>query len=276
MFVSSVVASSVLAVAVPEDSMLNRSEAGVQINPVLEVGALAPFSHTIQFGKSGSDFDYISEGGQDNLFFFARLAVDLKLPNRHSVTFLYQPLNLETAVEAQRELQFNDWVVPAGTPLDTRWGFEFFRLSWARDVLQSENSELSLGFSMQIRNAIIDFETADGLERDTLRDIGLVPLFKARGRFDRPDDGYWWGFEADGAYAPIKYINGDTSDVLGALLDASVRVGAYGKNGIEPFLNLRYVGGGAEGTTNDPDPGEDGFNANWLHFGVLSLGVQLR
>ena len=145
-----------------------------------------------------------------------------------------------------------------------------------RDVLQAEDSELSLGFSMQIRNATIDMETADGEFRDTTRDIGLVPLFKAKGRFDRREEGYWWGFEADGAYAPIKYINGDTSDVVGALLDGSIRVGYYAKRGIEPFLNLRYVGGGAEGTSNVPDPGEDGFNANWLHFGVLSLGVMLQ
>ena len=39
------------------------------------------------------------------------------------------------------------------------------------------------------------------------------------------------GFEADGAYAPIKYLNGDTSDVIGALLDASVRTGYYAKRG---------------------------------------------
>ena len=41
------------------------------------------------------------------------------------------------------------------------------------------------------------------------------------------------GFEADGAYAPIKYINGDSSDVIGALLDASVRGGLILNDGTE-------------------------------------------
>ena len=84
------------------------------------------------------------------------------------------------------------------------------------------------------------------------------------------------GFEADGAYAPIKYLNGDTSDVIGALLDASVRTGYYAKRGIDPFISIRYVGGGAEGTTNDPDFNEDGYTENWLHLMVFSMGFVVR
>jgi hypothetical protein len=264
------------AIPTPEDSMLNRTESQLQLRPVAELGMLAPRAHTIQYGSEGTEFDYIEEGGQDNLYFFSRWSMDLYLPKRHSLTFLYQPLDIQTSVEAERQLQFNDLVIPQGTPLDTRWGFEFYRVSWARDVLKDESAELSLGFSMQFRNATIDFTTADGEIRDTTRDIGLVPLFKAKGRFDHTEAGWWWGFEADGAYAPIKYINGDTSDVLGALLDSSIRAGYYGKQGIDPFLNIRYVGGGAEGTTNDPDPGEDGFTSNWLHFLVFSMGFMVR
>ena len=268
--------SAALATPVPEDSMLNRADAKIQLHPVAELGTLAPLAHEIKYGKEGSLFDYVDEGGQDNLFFFSRWSFDVELPKRHRLTFLYQPLNIQTSVEAERDLRFNDLVVAQGTPLDTRYGFEFYRMSWARDILKDELSELSLGFSMQIRNAIIDFETADGEIRDTARDIGLVPLFKARGRFDHPDAGWWWGFEADGAYAPIKYLNGDTSDVLGALLDASIRTGYYAKRGIDPFLSIRYVGGGAEGTTNDPDFNEDGYTENWLHLMVVSMGFVVR
>ena len=36
-----------------------------------------------------------------------------------------------------------------------------------------------------------------------------------QGRFPIPNR--WWGFTADGAYAPIKHLNGDSSDVVGAL-----------------------------------------------------------
>ena len=150
----------------------------IQLHPVAELGTLAPLAHEIRYGKDGSLFDYVEEGGQDNLFFFSRWSFDVELPKRHRLTFLYQPLNIETSVETERELQFNDNVVAQGTPLDTRYGFEFYRVSWARDILKDELSELSLGFSMQIRNATIDFDTANGEIRDTARDIGLVPLLK--------------------------------------------------------------------------------------------------
>ena len=271
----SLIAVPALALTTPEDSMLNLDDSPIQIHPTAEIGFVGPVKHTIQFGKPGTVFDYVDEGGQDNLFPFLRMSVDLRLPKDQTLTLLYQPLNIETSIEARQDLQFNDLAVPAGTPIETRYGFDFYRMSWTKDVLDSDMKELGFGLSMQIRNATIDFVSSDGEISDTQRDIGPVPLFRTRGRFDY-ESGCWWGFEVDGAYAPIKYINGGTSDVVGALLDASLRLGQRGKNGIDSFVNLRYLGGGAEGTTDDPDPGEDGFTNNWLHTVSLSIGAIVR
>ena len=48
--------------------------------------------------------------------------------------------------------------------------------------------------------------------------------------------------------------------MVGALLDASLRAGVTLQHGVRPFVNLRYLGGGAEGTTGDYDGyGGDGF-----------------
>jgi hypothetical protein len=78
-----------------------------------------------------------------------------------------------------------------------------------------------------------------------------------------------------GAYAPIKYLNGDVSDVVGALLDASVRGGFVFSKGTDVFINLRYVGGGAEGTESEPIDGKDGYVANWIQLLALSIGVSV-
>jgi hypothetical protein len=84
------------------------------------------------------------------------------------------------------------------------------------------------------------------------------------------------GAEVDGFYAPIRFINGGTSDVEGAILDASVRGGVHLTPGVDTFLNLRYLGGGSSGTsTSSREPG-DGFTDNWLHFVSLTLGFTLR
>jgi hypothetical protein len=164
---------------------------------------------------------------------------------------------------------------PESTPMEIRYGFDYFRGSYAYDVIAAPETELSLGISMQIRNATLDFRSQNGELQNSNRDIGLVPLLKLRARHDYSSE-MWVGFEADGAYAPIKYFNGDVSDVVGALLDTSLKGGLKLKHGVQPFISLRYIGGGAEGTESSPEDGKDGFVSNWLHLGTLSFGAQLR
>ena len=269
-------ALAALAASTPEDSILNRAERPWVLEPSAELGFLAPLSHTIQFGRDGTDdFSYIKEGGQDNLFLVARLAMDVRVgPNkRNTFTLLYQPLDLQTTREVERPLVF-DGVRFAEGGVNFRYGFDFYRGSWTWDFLADEDAEFGFGASLQIRNANIQFTSADGEKRTTNRNIGPVPVLRMRGRWD--GDVGFYGFEVDGFYAPIKYLNGGDSDVVGAIADASFRAGLKGSNGIEPYLNLRYIGGGAEGTSARPDPGKDGYTENWLHVATLTVGAYVR
>lgn len=259
----------------PTDSLLNHADRAWAIEPSVEAGFVAPLAHRIRLGQDGTDFDYRAEGGQDNLFFVPRLAADVRLGERHVVTFLYQPLDLRTSVSAQRGLTFDGVDFVVGTPLELRYGFDYYRASWHREVARGDRGALALGAGLQLRNATIDVSSADGVLRTTNRDIGPVPLLQARGEFAVRDSG-WAGFDVAGMYAPIKYINGSNTDVVGAILDASVRVGVHANRGIDPFLSLRYIGGGAAGTESSPDPGKDGYVENWLSFANVSLGVRVR
>ena len=143
------------------------------------------------------------------------------------------------------------------------------------DTQPGLNKELSFGGGIQIRNATIDFTSTDGTLRNSNRDIGPVPVLASRGHFDIGKQ-RWWGFDIAGAFAPIKYINGSNSDVVGALLDTSVRTGIRLNNGVHSFVSLRYISGGSEGTSSNPDEGKDGFSESWVHFGAISLGFWLR
>lgn len=79
--------------------------------------------------------------------------------------------------------------------------------------------------------------------------------------------------EADGIYAPVSYLNGSDNEIVGAILDASLRAGLKVNKPGTVFINLRYLGGGATGTsTRDIWPG-DGYVKNWLHFLTFSAGV---
>jgi hypothetical protein len=248
----------------------------IGIKAVAELGTLAPLAHTVQFDKTGTVFDYVNEGGQDNLFLFSRISLEMDIDRKHTVILLYQPLNIETAVVLQNDLSLDKQLFPAGTPMDLRYGFDFYRASYLYDFWYNKpGSELALGGSLQIRNATIDFTSADGTMRRTNRDVGPVPLIKFRIKHTF-STGWWIGGEIDAIYAPVKYINGSNTDVVGALLDANFRVGIPINEYSDSFINLRYLGGGAEGTSqNNPGPG-DGFTSNWLHFLTLSAGAELK
>lgn len=240
-----------------------------------ELGTLTALSHTIQYGQDGTEFDYVDEGGQDVLFPFARVSTDFDLSPRHSLVLLYQPLDLRTQVTLQRDVRWDGVAFPSGTPVDIRYGFDFTRGSYLYDLKPGNERELAIGGSLQIRNANIEITSADGTLRSVNRDVGPVPLIK--GRWRRPIRGEGWlGAEVDAAWAPIRYINGADSDVEGALLDASFRAGTELRPGVDAFVNLRYLGGGAVGTGNGTTPPGDGYTDNWLQFASLSLGFSVR
>ena len=163
----------------------------------------------------------------------------------------------------------------AGTPMRFTYGFDFWRLSYLYDFNDSAETEIAVGASLQIRNATIITEAVDGSQANYTRNIGPVPVLKGRFRTDLGSS-FWVGAEADGFYAPIRYLNGGTVDVEGAILDASLRGGLHLASGVDTFLNLRYLAGGARGTsTSTREPG-DGYTNNWLHFVSLTLGFTLR
>jgi len=239
---------------------------------------LDPLAHRIRFGHDGTMFDYVKDGGQDVLFPTMRASVEGTYARRHTLILLYQPIDLRTEETLRQDLVVDRLRFPAGTPMSFRYGFDFYRASYLYDTLGgSDTAELSFGASLQLRNAIIDFTSVDGQYRRTNRDVGPVPAVKSRGRF-YVGGRSWLGYEADGMYAPVKYLNGGKSDVVGAILDLSVRGGYDLSAPFGVFLNVRYLGGGAKGTSKSDaarGPG-DGYTSNWLHFLSSTVGFEAR
>lgn len=188
------------------------------------------------------------------------------------MVILYQPLNLESENVIERDIVIDSMLFIKGTPVKFKYSFPFYRASYLFDLKKEENKEIALGLSLQIRNANITFESADGAQLRTKRDVGPVPILKFRHKLPIGDK-FWWGSEFDGFYAPVSYLNGSDEEVVGAILDASLRAGIKIKERGNSFLNIRYLGGGAVGTSDDDlGLGEDGFVENWLHFVTVSLG----
>ncbi|MBN2352243.1 MAG: hypothetical protein JXD23_06690 [Spirochaetales bacterium] len=256
------------------DTLLNDDDRWFHVSLTAEAGFLGVLGHTIQFGTTGTEFDYVADGGQNVLFPFTRFAAEINLFRRHSVVLLIQPLDIVTNAVLSAPVTVYGETFAAGTPMDLTYGFTFYRFSYLFYFINDEHGELAAGLSLQIRNASIRFESSNGAQAVVTQNIGPVPILKVRGRYIFPC-GFFVGAEADGFYASSAIFNGADYPFEGAIVDASVFAGWRLSSGIEAFINIRYLGGGARGTERNPDVG-DGYTNNWLHTMSFSLGLTVR
>jgi hypothetical protein len=254
----------------------------------VELGFLGFFSNKIQFGATGTYFDYVKYGGLDVWFPFQRISADVYLGAHNRLVFLYQPIDVRTEVRLSTPSDISEYGATfyTGLPLRLRYGFDFYRVSYLYDFLASPRNELAVGASLQIRDAVITFAqegnpapsspTAPAIVSEG--NVGPVPALKLRARY-YVSPRVWLGAEVDGIYAAGKGFVGSTtvnSGFVGAIIDASLRAGITPREYVDAFLNLRYLAGGAEGTQTDAVPPSDGYTKNWLQAFSVSLGVTLR
>ena len=239
---------------------------------VSEIGFVSVLAHHVQFGQNGTYFDYVKDGGQDVLFPIFRFSIEMDLNKRNTFILLYQPLRIESQAFLRTDAVFNDITFPALTGINCLYNFPFYRFSYLRELMPNNNKyKFAIGGTLQIRNATISFESTDGSRFTTNGGIGPVPALKIRGKAQL-NKCFYAELEADGIYAPVSYLNGSDNEIVGAILDASMRMGAQINESGRLFLNLRYLGGGATGTdTGDVWPG-DGYVKNWLNFLTVSTG----
>lgn len=259
-----------------EPWQLNPPDRWYALRAGVEVGFVGVVFHKIQFGREATYFDLRNRGGQDVLFPFFRFAAEWEVKQRHTFSFLIQPIKLKTTETLRDELVVDDQRFAAGTPMAFKYDFGFYRLGYAYDFFKDREQELSLGLAVQIRNATIDYAARDGSQLASNRNIGVVPLIKLRGRWTpKRGRGVWLGGEIDGIYVRGRIISGTRDYFEGALMDTSVRVGFRVPRAGDAYVNVRYIGGGARGAESEPDVG-DGFTNNWFHTVALSLGIQIR
>lgn len=254
-----------------EKSSKKTVEDVVDLRLVAELGFLSVVDHRIMFGAGNQYFDYITEGGQENLALFTRLSVDLILEKHHVLTFLYQPLDIQTTSTFRRPVTFGSTTFAAGDIVNIRYSFPYYRLTYMYDFFADDRIEVALGLGFQIRNADIEFTSVNGAKNFVASNIGFVPLIKFRTRYTF-ESGFILGTELDGFYAPVSILNGDNKDIEGLIVDWSVFTGFRWEK-TEILLTVRYIGGGAQGKGSGDSYNPDGYNKNWLHFITASLGA---
>ena len=257
-------------------SITNSDTGKIKFRTVGEVGFISVLAHHIQLGENGTYFNYVKEGGQDVLFPTTRFSIEVNVNNRNTFVLLYQPLRIETKASLRTDVVFNDIAFTASSGINCLYNFPFYRFSYLRELTRNrEDFNFAIGGSLQIRNATISFESTDGGLYTDNRGIGPVPALKVRSKL-KLNKNFYSELEADGIYAPVSYLNGSDNEIVGAILDASLRFGADVNTLTTMFLNIRYLGGGATGTdTGDVWPG-DGYVRNWLNILNISAGFVLK
>ena len=256
-------------------SFLNDPSNPVQFRAGTEIGFVKVLNNNIQFGRDGTMFDYVKEGGESNLYRFSRLTAEIGIDQRHNVIFLVQPLDVTTQVLLARDVRVDSLIFPAETPMTLRYGFDFYRVSYLYDFLKAPEKELSLGASLQFRDAAISFGSQNGQSFRIEQNVGPVPALKARllWPFGRQS---FVGAEVDGIYASSKFVNGAAFSFEGSLLDASVRYGLKFNESLTGFLNLRYLGGNAKGQGYKGPSHSDGYTDNSLGTASVTVGFYLK
>lgn len=253
------------------------------VRATAELGTIKVLANRLQFGEEGTPFDYVSQGGQEILFPYKRATAELTFVDRHDVVFLYQPLTVETQTRIPADLGTDVSIdvvdFAPGTALDLKYGFDFWRVSYLFRLVNGGGWNVGLGLSLQLRNASIVFQSTDGEQITVNQNLGPVPIVKARAEY-RFDSGFFVGTEVDGFYATSAFINGADFSFEGSILDASIRAGLPIVERADAFVNVRFLGGTAKGTSQYEErfwtEGKERYTENILSTLSLSLGARLR
>jgi len=128
-------------------------------------------------GQGGTLFS-LSEDLKADAGLFVRARLTWQFKPRHALSVLYAPLKLTASGAVGKDLAYNSEIFPAGTPLDARYIFNSYRLTYRYTLVQRERLRFGVGFTAKIRDAGIRVR-GGGLSTEKTN-VGFVPLINFR------------------------------------------------------------------------------------------------
>jgi hypothetical protein len=139
-----------------------------------ETGAVLSGYNDVQIPKeTGTKFSLSEELEIDPEFFF-RVRLTYSFKEKHHISALAAPLRLNASGEIDRPVNFNQVDFPANTPLNARYRFDSYRLTYRYDIHRQEKLRIGVGFTAKIRDASISLE--DDQNSAEKKNTGFVPL----------------------------------------------------------------------------------------------------
>jgi len=203
-------------------------------------------------GSGGTEISLADELQTDPAPVF-RVRVGYRFGERHLITALYAPLQVNATGTVDRDVSFSGGTYPSGSPLLAVYRFDSYRLTYRYSFIRRPGLELAAGGTAKIRDAEISLYGADARSKTN---TGFVPLLNVHIAW-RPGDGrFGLLLDADALAAP----QGRAEDVLLAITWAL-------RYGVELRAGYRTLEGGAD---ND-----EVYNFAWLHYAVIGIALTL-
>jgi hypothetical protein len=183
-----------------------------------------------------------------------RVRLGYRIANRHLITALYAPLQLNARGSIEREVSFIGQTFSAGAPLLAVYRFDSYRLTYRYSIVRQEGLDVAVGLTAKIRDAETSLYGAGQVGRKL--NTGFVPLLNAHLAW-RPGNGaFGLLLDADALAAP----QGRAEDVLIAATWAL-------REGLELRAGYRTLEGGADN--------EEVYSFAWLHYAVAGFCMSL-
>ncbi|MBD0259397.1 MAG: hypothetical protein ICV83_27065, partial [Cytophagales bacterium] len=126
-------------------------------------------------GNTGTEFDLTGGDFRTRPVWFYRVRIGYTFSDRHTFSLLYAPLSLRAeAGRLSEPIHFNGAAFAPGRPLDVRYTFNSYRLTYRFDFVRKERLRFGAGVTGKIRDAAIRLE--NGEAQSTKTNVGFVPL----------------------------------------------------------------------------------------------------
>lgn len=155
-----------------------RLSVKAQASVDVESGAVFTGYNNVRIpGNTGTLFPLKNDlNPEPNAFF--RIRAGYTINSRHTISFLYAPLHVNSNGSTNKQITFEGVNVPSNTALDAGYQFNSYRITYRYDIVKKAKIEFGLGFTAKIRDAEIALRS-QGLAASK-KNVGFVPLINFR------------------------------------------------------------------------------------------------
>lgn len=219
----------------------------------LEGGIAVTGYNDIRIPGDAGTFIKLPDELSSDPFPFGRARLSYTFKERNTIMVLFAPLRVSYDGTINKDVNYQNTIFPAGTPIDATYKFNSYRITYRYRVLKRESINLGLGLTVKVRDAFIRLE-GGGL-RGIKNDLGFVPLINFR--FDwQLNPRFYLLLDGDALAAP----QGRAEDVL-------LAIGYALNERFDIFAGYRILEGGAD---ND-----EVYTFSLFHYGVLGVRIHL-